>query len=227
VQLTWMDAKVGDHVVTPRIGKPVDIEALWLNALGLTARCDPKWQPLFEKGRATFQQRFWNESRGCLYDVIDADHQPGKLDPSLRPNQIFAVGGLPIQLIEGERAARIVQVVQDQLWTPMGLRSLAPGEPGYAPRYEGSPVQRDSVYHQGTVWPWLAGPFVEAWARVRGGSPEIRRQARDTFLAPRLLRLDLAGLQHVPEIADAEPPHTARGCPFQAWSLGEMLRVTR
>jgi predicted glycogen debranching enzyme len=227
VQLTWMDAKVGDHVITPRIGKPVDIQALWLNALGLTARRDPRWQARFEQGRATFQQRFWNESRGCLYDVIDADHEPGKLDASLRPNQIFAVGGLPLALIDGARAAQIVQVVQDQLWTPMGLRSLAPGEPGYAPRYEGSPAQRDSVYHQGTVWPWLAGPFVEAWARVRGGSPEIWQQARDQFLAPRLLRPDLAGLHHVPEIADAEWPHTARGCPFQAWSLGELLRVTR
>jgi glycogen debranching enzyme len=129
--------------------------------------------------------------------------------------------------MEGERAAQIVQVVQDHLWTPMGLRSLAPGEPGYAAHYEGSPAQRDSVYHQGTVWPWLAGPFVEAWARVHGGSPEVWQQARDTFLAPSLQRLDLAGLRHVPEIADAEPAFTARGCPFQAWSLGELHRVTR
>jgi predicted glycogen debranching enzyme len=226
VQLTWMDAKVGDHVITPRIGKPVEVQALWLNALGLTARCNPKWQALFEQGRASFRQRFWNEARGCLYDVVDADHEPGKLDASLRPNQIFAVGGLPLPLIEGERAARIVQVVQDHLWTPMGPRSLAPGEPGYAPHYVGGPAQRDSVYHQGTVWPWLAGPFVEAWARVHGASPEMWQQARDTFLAPRLLRLDLTGLQHVPEIADADLPHAARGCPFQAWSLGELLRVT-
>jgi predicted glycogen debranching enzyme len=227
VQLTWMDAKVGDHVITPRIGKPVEVQALWLNALALAARFDAKWQPHFEQGRAAFQQRFWNESRGCLYDVVDVDHEPGKLDPSLRPNQIFAVGGLPLPLIEGERAAKIVQVVQDQLWTPMGPRSLAPGEPGYAAHYEGSPAQRDSVYHQGTVWPWLAGPFVEAWARVHGGSPDVCQQAREKFLAPALQRLDLAGLRHVPEIADAELPHTARGCPFQAWSLGELLRVTR
>jgi len=227
VQLTWMDAKVGDHVITPRIGKPVEIQALWLNALALAARFDPQWQARFEQGRAAFRQRFWNESRGCLYDVVDSDHEPGKLDASLRPNQIFAVGGLPIPLMEGERAAQIVQVVQDHLWTPMGLRSLAPGEPGYAAHYEGSPAQRDSVYHQGTVWPWLAGPFVEAWARVHGGSPEVWQQARDTFLAPSLQRLDLAGLRHVPEIADAEPAFTARGCPFQAWSLGELHRVTR
>ena len=227
VQLTWMDAKVGDHVITPRIGKPVEIQALWLNALGLAARRDSKWQTAFEQGRASFEQRFWNEARDCLYDVVDADHEPGKLDASLRPNQIFAVGGLPIQLVDGERAVGMVQVVEDQLWTPMGLRSLAPGEPGYAPHYAGSPAQRDSVYHQGTVWPWLAGAFIEAWARVHGGSPEIWQQAREKFLAPSLRRLDLTGLHHVPEIADAEPPYCARGCPFQAWSIGEIIRVTR
>jgi predicted glycogen debranching enzyme len=227
VQLTWMDAKVGDRVITPRIGKPVEVQALWLNALGLAARCNPKWQPRFDQGCATFRQRFWNEARGCLYDVVDVDHQPGKLDASLRPNQIFAVGGLPLALIEDDRAARMVQVVQDQLWTPMGLRSLAPGEPGYAPHYGGTPAERDSVYHQGTVWPWLAGPFVEAWVRVHGGTAETWKKARATFLAPQLDRLDLPGLHHIPEIADADPPHTARGCPCQAWSLGEMLRVTR
>jgi predicted glycogen debranching enzyme len=227
IQLTWMDAKVGDHVITPRIGKPVEVQALWLNALGLTARCDPKWQPLFDRGCASFRQRFWNEARGFLYDVIDVGHQSGQVDPSLRPNQIFAVGGLPLALIDGDRAAQIVQVVQEQLWTPMGLRSLAPTEPGYAPRYSGSPEQRDSAYHQGTVWPWLAGPFIEAWARVRGGTPEAWNQARAAFLAPRLAQLDLAGLHHIPEIAGAEPPHAASGCPFQAWSLGEFLRVTQ
>jgi predicted glycogen debranching enzyme len=227
VQLTWMDAKVGDHVITPRTGKPVEIQALWLNALALSCGHSPHWREIFERGRESFRQHFWNESRGCLYDVVDVDHQPGKLDDSLRPNQIFAVGGLPLALIEGDRARRVVQMVQDHLWTPMGLRSLAPDEPGYAPHYEGSPAQRDSVYHQGTVWPWLAGPFVEAWVRINGDTPEAWTQARATFLAPRLLDADLAGLNHVPEIADAEPPHTARGCPFQAWSLGELLRVTR
>jgi predicted glycogen debranching enzyme len=227
VQLTWMDAKVGDTVITPRIGKPVEVQALWLNALAMAARVDPKWQTHFEQGCASFRDRFWNETRGCLYDVIDADHEPGKLDGSLRPNQIFAVGGLPIPLLEGDRAARVVEVVRENLWTPMGLRSLAPGEPGYAAHYEGSPAQRDRVYHQGTVWPWLAGPFVEAWARVHGGTPDAWKQARETFLAPRLLRPDLPGLRHVPEIADAETPYTARGCPFQAWSLGEVMRVTR
>ncbi len=227
VQLTWMDAKAGDWVVTPRIGKPVEVQALWLNALGLASQPNPRWRPLFEQGWASFRQRFWNEARGCLYDVVDVDHQPGQVDDRLRPNQLFAVGGLPLALIEGERAARVVQVVEDGLWTPMGPRSLAPGEKDYAPHYYGGVLERDGAYHQGTVWPWLAGPFVEAWVRVHGGTAEARAKARELFLAPQLSRLDLPGLNHVPEIADAEPPHTARGCPFQAWSLGEILRLER
>jgi predicted glycogen debranching enzyme len=227
MQLTWMDAKVGDWVVTPRVGKPVEVQALWLNALGLASRHRALWRTLFEKGRASFTQRFWNDARGCLYDVIDVDHQPGQLDDRLRPNQIFAVGGLPLAMIEGDRAAHIVQMVEDKLWTPMGPRSLAPGEKDYAPHYEGSPAQRDGVYHQGTVWPWLTGPFIEAWIRVHGANDKTKTQAREQFLAPQLFRLDLPGLHHVPEIADAEAPHTARGCPFQAWSLGELLRLER
>jgi len=225
MQLTWMDARVDDRVVTPRIGKPVEIQALWLNALGLTSRRKPQWSARFEQGYASFQQRFWNEARGCLYDVVDVDHQPGQVDDRVRPNQILAVGGLPLALIEGERAARLVQVAEDRLWTPMGPRSLAPGENDYAPYYSGTPSERDGAYHQGTVWPWLAGPFVEAWVRVHGATAEAKAQARELFLTPQLSRLDLPGLNHVPEIADAEQPHTARGCPFQAWSLGEVLRL--
>jgi predicted glycogen debranching enzyme len=225
MQLTWMDARIGDRVVTPRIGKPVEVQALWLNALGLTSRRNSEWRALFEEGCASFQQRFWNEARGCLYDVVDVDHQPGQVDDQVRPNQLFAVGGLPLALIEGDRAARVVHVAVDQLWTPMGPRSLAPGEKDYAPYYQGGPSQRDGAYHQGTVWPWLAGAFVEGWVRVHGGTAEVKAKARELFLAPQLARLDLRGLNHVPEIADAEPPHTARGCPFQAWSLGELLRL--
>jgi predicted glycogen debranching enzyme len=224
-QLTWMDAKVGARVVTPRIGKPVEVQALWLNALGLTCRRLPSWRSHYQRGRASFEQRFWNEARGCLYDVVDVDHQSGQTDDRIRPNQIFAVGGLPLALIEGERATRIVEVVQEQLWTPMGPRSLAPGEKDYAPHYGGSQAQRDGEYHQGTVWPWVAGPFVEAWVRVHGGTAEAKAKARELFLAPQLARLDLPGLNHIPEIADAETPHTGRGCPFQAWSLGEVLRL--
>jgi predicted glycogen debranching enzyme len=225
VQLTWMDAKVGDDVVTPRIGKPVEIQALWLNALHFAAARDDRWTVRYDQGRAAFAARFWNEERGCLFDVVDVDHQPGRVDGAIRPNQIFAVGGLPLTLLDEERARRVVELVQEKLWTPLGLRSLAPGEPGYCPHYGGSPWERDHAYHQGTVWPWLAGPFVEAWARVHGGTPKSWEEARELFLAPRLGAPDLAGLGHVPEIADAEPPHTARGCPFQAWSLGELLRV--
>jgi predicted glycogen debranching enzyme len=225
VQLTWMDAKIGNWVVTPRTGKPVEVQALWLTALGLTARHDPIWHEHFENGCASFHERFWNEEKNCLYDVVDVDHVYGKVDDRMRPNQIFAVGGLPLSLLEGEQAELVVRAVERDLWTPMGPRSLAPEDKDYAPHYQGGPTQRDSVYHQGTVWPWLAGPFIEAWVRVHGETPEVKAKARELFLEPRLACLDLAGLLHVPEIADAAPPHTERGCPFQAWSLGEVLRV--
>jgi glycogen debranching enzyme len=225
VQLTWMDAKVGEWVVTPRAGKPVEIQALWLNALKIGSQFSPGWQPHFERGLRSFQEKFWNEQGGCLYDVIDVNHQVGEVDAAFRPNQIFAVGGLPFQLVEGERARRIVSLVEKKLWTPLGLRSLAPGEPDYKPHYEGGVLQRDGSYHQGTVWPWLTGPFVEAWVGVRGNTTEARREARATFLTPLLGHLEEAGIGHISEIADAEPPHTPRGCPFQAWSVGEALRL--
>jgi len=157
--------------------------------------------------------------------VVDANHRAGELDAAFRPNQIFAVGGLPFQLLQGERAKKIVSLVEEKLLTPLGLRSLAPGEPEYKPHYEGGVLQRDGSYHQGTVWPWLIGPFVEAWVRVHGNTAEARREARDKFLTPLLAHLDKAGLGHVSEIADAEPAHTPRGCPFQAWSVGEALRL--
>jgi predicted glycogen debranching enzyme len=227
VQLTWMDAKIGDWVVTPRIGKPVEIEALWLNALWIASGFSERWKEIFARGRESFCARFWNEQAGCLYDVVDVDHQSGRVDASFRPNQIFAVGGLPLLLIDGARAEKVVAAVMERLWTPLGLRSLAPGEPGYALRYEGAARERDSVYHQGAVWPWLAGPFVEAWVRVHGASDDAKREARARFVAPLLEHLNAAGLGHVSEIADAEPPHTPRGCPFQAWSLGEVIRLDR
>jgi predicted glycogen debranching enzyme len=225
LQLTWMDAKVGDWVVTPRIGKPVEVQALWLNALRMGGDFSWRWRPLYERGLASFRERFWNERGGHLFDVVDADHETGKTDGAFRPNQVLAVGGLPFPVLEGERARRLVDAVEARLWTPIGLRSLAPGEPGYRPRYEGGVLDRDGAYHQGTVWPWLLGPFVEAWVRVRGGSVEARREARRRFLDPALRHLDEAGLGHVSEIADAEEPHTPRGCPFQAWSVGEILRL--
>ena len=225
VQLTWMDAKVGDWVVTPRIGKPVEVQALWLNALWIGSQFSPKWKELFDNGKASFEQRFWNEASSGLFDVIDCDHNPGGSDPSLRPNQIFAVGGLPLQLIDGERASRLLETVETNLLTPVGLRSLAPKESAYIPHYEGGVVQRDGSYHQGTVWPWLIGPFVEAWLRVRGNTSEAKAEARARFLPPLRDHLHEAGLNHISEIVDAEPPHTPRGCPFQAWSMGEYLRL--
>jgi len=227
VQLTWMDAKIGDWVVTPRIGKPVEVEALWLNALWIGSKFSDRWKEPFARGCESFRKRFWNEQAGHLYDVVDVDHQPGKLDASLRPNQIFAVGGLPIALLEGDHALKVVEVVERRLWTPLGLRSLAPEEPGYTPGYKGGVRERDSAYHQGTVWPWLIGPFVEAWVRVHGATAESIPEARERFLTPILEHLNNAGLGHISEIADADPPHTPRGCPFQAWSLGEALRLDR
>ncbi len=197
VALTWMDARIGDRVVTPRRGKPVEVQALWLNALAIAAQ----WQPRF---------------RAAL---------DGTSDSSFRPNQILAVGGLPLALVDGERARRIVDAVEARLWTPFGLRSLAPGSPGYAPRYEGGPRERDSAYHQGTAWPWLAGPFVEAWVHVRGGTRAAKLAARERFLPQLEAQLEVAGLGHLCEIADAEAPQRPAGCPFQAWSLGELLRL--
>jgi predicted glycogen debranching enzyme len=227
VQLTWMDAKIGDWVVTPRIGKPVEIQALWLNALKIASLASAPWRDLYCRALASFQLRFWNEQRGCLFDVVDADHVPGRNDGSLRPNQILAVGGLPFQVLVEPYATRVVETVERELLTPLGLRSLAPGEPGYRPRFGTSVFERDSGYHQGTVWPWLIGPFVEAWLRVRGHSPEAKREADARFLAPLRAHLEVAGLGHISEVADAEPPHRPGGCPFQAWSLGELLRASR
>ncbi len=225
VQLTWMDAKVGDWVVTPRIGKPVEVQALWLNALRIVGAWAPAWREVHERGLRAFGERFWNAEWGWLNDVADPDHRPGAYDASLRPNQILAVGGLPFAILDRERSRRVVEVVETNLLTPVGLRSLSPSDPRYIPRYEGGVLERDGSYHQGTVWPWLLGPFVEAWVRVSGDTPEARREARARFLAPLRRHLDEGGLGHVSEIADAEAPHTPRGCPFQAWSVGEALRL--
>ena len=225
LQLTWMDAKVGDWVVTPRIGKPVEVQALWLNALRIGAVRSERWAELYARAQTSFEARFWNELLGCLHDVVDPDHRKGTVNGGFRPNQILAVGGLPFQVVEGERARRIVDTVETRLWASIGLRSLAPGSAAYAPRYEGGVRERDGAYHQGTIWPWLLGAFVDAWVRVRGGTGEAKAQARARFLAPVLAHLDEAGLDHVSEIVDAEPPHTPRGCPFQAWSVGEAIRI--
>ncbi len=222
VQLTWMDAKVGDWVVTPRIGKPVEIQALWLNALAFGSEHSSEWKPICEKGVAAFEDRFWNPE-GYLHDVVDADHVRGSIDSSFRPNQILSVGGLPRVVLRDRRKVRsIVDQVERRLWTPMGLRSLAPDDPRYVGRYAGGVSERDSSYHQGTVWPWLAGPFIEAWVRARGETAKAKKEARARFLEPLLSR---AVSGHIAEIADGDAPHEPRGCPFQAWSVGEALRA--
>jgi predicted glycogen debranching enzyme len=226
VQLTWMDAKVGDWVVTPRIGKPVEVQALWLNALRIVREWDSAWREPYERGLRAFGERFWNEA-GYLNDVVDPDHQPGTVDPTFRPNQIFAVGGLPYPLLEGDRARQVVREVERRLWTPLGLRTLPPDDARYVPHYQGGLLERDGAYHQGTAWPWLLGPFVEAWVRVNGNDAGARRSARHCFFEPLLRHLGEAGLGHISEIADADPPYTPRGCPFQAWSVGEALRLER
>jgi predicted glycogen debranching enzyme len=225
-QLSWMDARVGERVVTPRIGKPVEVQALWINALRIAPEIGASGGPDWTSAAAAFHGRFWNEAASCLFDVVDVDHRKGAVDGAVRPNQIFAIGGLPYPVLEGERARQVVDLVESRLWTPLGLRTLAANEEGYAPRYEGGEAQRALAYHQGTVWPWLLGPFVEAWVRVRGGAASVRSEARRRFLTPMTAHLQEAGLAHVSEIADGDPPHTPRGCPFQAWSVGELLRLT-
>ncbi|MCY0385961.1 glycogen debranching enzyme N-terminal domain-containing protein [Robbsia sp. Bb-Pol-6] len=227
-QLTWMDARVGLTPVTPRIGKPVEIQALWINALRIGATWNPRWQPLAERAQAAFAGRFVDPASGALHDVVDVDGVAGTVDRSVRPNQILAVGGLPFQVVDDATARAVVAVVERELWTPLGLRTLACADPRYIGRYTGPPESRDSAYHQGTAWLWLAGPFIEAWLRVhaRGANAEAARaEARARFVAPLDAHLREAGLGHLSEIADGDAPHTPRGAPFQAWSLAERLRI--
>lgn len=225
-----MDSKIGDRVVTPRHGKPVEIEALWYNALrsvaalaadygdGPTARRLKKTAAL---ARRHFTRLFWNADADCLYDVVQGEQQ----DSSIRPNQIIAVS-LPFSMLSLDRAKRVVEVVERELLTPYGLRTLAPGDPRYQGRYEGDAAARDSRYHQGPAWPWLMGPFITAYLKVHRGSPAARRRA-DDWLQPLREHLDDAGLGQVSELFDAEPPYAPRGCIAQAWSVAELLRATR
>jgi predicted glycogen debranching enzyme len=220
--LTWMDAVVDGAPVTPRVGKPVDVQALWINALAFASTWDARWSAVAARARSAFATRYWNPQRRCLYDVVDVDHRAGAVDDRVRPNQVFAVGGLPEAVIGGEHALAVVDTLERRLWTPMGLRTLAPDEPGYRGRADGPLHERDRAYHQGTVWPWLSCAFVEAVARARGKEPAAVAAER---LAPLLAHA--AGRDgHVPEIADGDPPHEPRGCPFQAWSVGELIRAT-
>lgn len=224
MQLTWMDAKVGDWVVTPRAGKPVEVQALWINALRIGAAWNTRWAALADQALAAFARRFIAPDGG-LYDVVDVDGVAGACDASVRPNQIFAVGGLPFALLAGPAARAVLERVRADLLTPMGLRTLAPGSPGYAGRYRGTPMQRDGAYHQGTVWPWLMGAYVQAWLRVHGCGAPQREEARARFMQPLVQALGVAGLDHLSEVADGDAPHYCGGAPFQAWSLGELLRI--
>jgi glycogen debranching enzyme len=228
-QLTWMDAKVGDWVVTPRHGKPVEIQALWVRALEVgetlarrfgEANYADQCRNDRRKAIASFRNRFWYEDGGYLYDVIDG---PGGDDASLRPNQLYAIS-LVDGLLPRDRAQQILRLIEVQLLTPVGLRTLSPHDPRYCARYEGGVVERDGAYHQGTVWPFLLGPFVTAWITVFGQSAAARNKAR-SFLAGLEAHLHEACLGQVSEIFDAQAPHQPRGCFAQAWSVAEPLRA--
>jgi glycogen debranching enzyme len=222
-----MDAKVGDWVVTPRYGKPVEIQALWYNALRTMedlaqrfggARDGAHYKELAERARNSFGAQFWNEAAGCLFDVVDGERRDG----AIRPNQIFAVS-LFHSVLAGERAGRVVAAVERELLTPCGLRSLAPSDPQYRGRYEGDQRSRDSAYHQGTVWPWLMGPFVSAYLKVNGRSAGSLQQASQ-WLAEFRRYIEDEGVGQIPEVFDGDAPQRARGCIAQAWSVAELLR---
>jgi predicted glycogen debranching enzyme len=227
VQLTWMDAKIGDLVVTPRTGKAVEIQALWYNALCIMADLAERFGDNEDRARyvamadlakLSFNALFWNEAEQCLYDVVEN----GNRDGSIRPNQIFAVS-LPYSLLDAERAKKIVDKIEAELLTPVGLRSLSPNDEKYIPVYVGSPFERDSAYHQGTVWAWLIGPFVDAHRKVYPASEEKIVHMLSGFES----HLREAGVGQISEIFDAEPRHAPRGCFAQAWSVAEVLRVGR
>ncbi len=225
VQLTWMDAKVGDWVVTPRTGKAVEVNALWINALEtmaefarLLARPGEGYEKLSAKARKNFQ-KFWNEERGCCFDVIEAPSVGN--DAALRPNQLLAVS-LPVTPLTEEQQKSVVDVCAQHLLTSYGLRSLAPGDPGYQGHYAGGPKDRDAAYHQGTVWGWLLGPFVLAHLRVYGDRAEAMR-----FLEPLGISVHMYGLGTLGEIFEGDPPFTPHGSIAQAWTVGEVLRAMR
>ena len=228
LQLTWMDAKVGDWVVTPRMGKPVEVQALWYNALRVMERLATgfadhtqaaHYATLAERAQARFREVFWNEEAGCLYDVVT----DGGPDRSIRPNQIFAIS-LPHPVLDQHLALRVLEVVEWELLTPYGLRTLSPRDSNYRGRCWGDQKARDGAYHQGTVWPWLLGAFLTAYVKVHGDSQEARQRA-DRFLDPLRAHHWKAGLGQISEIFDGDPPHQPGGCIAQAWSVAEILRT--
>ena len=224
-QLTWMDAKAGDWVVTPRRGKAVEINALWYNALRLMEGWlaeggDPvragEMRERADRAQESFNRRFWCEERGHLYDVVDGEEGN---DPALRPNQLFAIS-LANPVLAPARWKQVLDTCRKTLLTPAGLRSLAPGHPDYKPNYHGDLLTRDAAYHQGTVWSWLIGPYVDAHLKVYPDDREAARRLLDGLVA----HLGDAGVGTVSEVFDAEPPFTARGCVAQAWGVAELLR---
>jgi predicted glycogen debranching enzyme len=223
--LTWMDAKVGDLVVTPRRGKAVEINALWYNALRLledwmreerAKETSIQLVEHAERARRSFNERFWQPRHGFLYDVIDGEQGD---DASCRPNQLLAVS-LPHPILDRSRWEPVVEAVRERLLTPVGLRSLAPGYPGYKPRYFGDLRARDAAYHQGTVWPWLIGAFIDAWLKVHPDDRAGTHRLLEGFEA----HLNEACIGSISEIFDAEEPFHPRGCVAQAWSVAEVLR---
>jgi predicted glycogen debranching enzyme len=233
-QLTWMDAKVGDWVVTPRRGKAVEINALWYNALcllsswteelGHSDHSHQRYREYADRARRSFAEKFWYAQGRYLYDVVDAE--PGTdavvdgRDRTCRPNQLFAIS-LKHPILAKEHWPDVVEKVQTELLTPVGLRSQSPDSPGYVSRYFDDLRSRDARYHQGTVWAWLIGPFVDAWLKVHPG--DFGKAA--CFLKGFESHLSEAGIGTISEVFDAEPPHTPRGCISQAWSVAEVLRI--
>ncbi len=225
-QLTWMDAKCDGWVVTPRRGKAVELNALWFNALRVLERWlreergDAAAQPIAEaaeRARAAFNARFWYAAGRYLYDVVDGERGD---DASFRPNQLFAIS-LPHPVLDRERWEPVLNAVRERLLTPVGLRSLSRDHPEYKASYHGDLRTRDAAYHQGTVWSWLIGPFVDAWLRVH---PDDAAGARG-FLSGLVAHLGDACVGQVSEVFDAEPPFTPRGCVAQAWGVAELLRT--
>lgn len=219
--LTWMDAHMGDWIVTPRRGKPVEIQALWHNALCLMARWETgdaqraHYARHARLVRESFNARFWNEERGCLYDVVDGEDGN---DARLRPNQVFAIS-LDHPVLDPARWPAVLEAVRTQLLTPFGLRTLEPSNPAYSHTYHGNLKSRDSAYHQGTVWPWLLGAFIDAWLKVHHDPAGAR-----ALLAAFPAHLQVAGIGTISEVFDAQSPHVPHGCIAQAWSVAEVLR---
>jgi predicted glycogen debranching enzyme len=227
VQLTWMDAKVGDWVVTPRTGKAVEIQALWYNALrvmeGLAEKFGDKanqkqYKTMAASARKSFNEQFWNEQAGCLYDVVNGDDR----DASIRPNQVLAIS-LANSMVSKVRAKSILRVVERDLLTPRGLRTLSPKDSCYIGRYEGDPRSRDGSYHQGTVWPWLMGSYITAYEKTFG--EDVGRRFATDWLNNFEEHLAEACLGQVSETFDGDSPQTPRGCVAQAWSVAELLRA--